>query len=201
MHTRVQLRRQIRTKRRELTPHERVRLSREIAGHLLRSRLFINSRRIAAYLAMQGEVDLSPVIHRATQMCKAIYLPALSPLSDQRLWFVAFHAGTKLTPNRLGIPEPLKRHRETVKPTQLDVVLTPLVGFDNQGNRLGMGGGFYDRTFSFLNHRRHWHRPALIGCAYAFQRVDELIHYPWDVRLDGVVTEEGLQMFDGRGRR
>jgi 5-formyltetrahydrofolate cyclo-ligase len=74
-------------------------------------------------------------------------------------------------------------------------VLTPLVAFDLHGNRLGMGGGFYDRTFEFLNRHTHWRRPLLIGLAYDFQRVEQLYSHGWDVRLSGVVTEQGFVSF------
>jgi len=74
----------------------------------------------------------------------------------------------------------------------LDIALVPLVAFDDYGRRLGMGGGYYDRTFAYLRHREHWRRPKLIGVAFEFQRVAELPAQPWDVPLDGIITEKGL---------
>jgi 5-formyltetrahydrofolate cyclo-ligase len=68
----------------------------------------------------------------------------------------------------------------------------PLVGFDADGNRLGMGAGFYDRHFAFLRHRRAWHRPLLIGLAFERQRVARLPAAAHDVPLWGVVTERGF---------
>jgi 5-formyltetrahydrofolate cyclo-ligase len=77
----------------------------------------------------------------------------------------------------------------------LDLILTPLVAFDDQGNRLGMGGGFYDRTLAYLGRRKHWKKPRLIGTAHAFQQVARLPHESWDVPLHGVVTEKALLSF------
>jgi 5-formyltetrahydrofolate cyclo-ligase len=74
-------------------------------------------------------------------------------------------------------------------------VLAPLVAFDRSGNRLGMGGGYYDRSFAYLRHRVHWRRPRLIGYAYGFQEVQALERAHWDVPLSGVVTELGLRLF------
>ena len=192
MQTRAELRREIRAQRKALSPTEREQLAVRIAANLLESQPFITARRIAAYIAVNGEVDLDPLLHAAAEHNKSLYLPVLSPLRDQRLWFVAYHAGTRFAPNRFGIPEPVVRKRDLIKPVQLDLVLMPLVGFDLEGNRLGMGGGFYDRSFAFRRHRRHWHRPMLVGCAYSFQEVEGLIRYPWDVPLDAVVTEDGF---------
>ena len=73
---------------------------------------------------------------------------------------------------------------------QLDVVIAPLVAFDESLNRLGMGGGYYDRTFAFRKRARVLRRPVLIGVAYSFQRVDRLQPENWDVPLDVVITEK-----------
>jgi 5-formyltetrahydrofolate cyclo-ligase len=73
------------------------------------------------------------------------------------------------------------------------------VGFDGECNRLGMGGGFYDRTLAYLRQRTHWRRPRLIGIAHACQRLDRIDPRPWDIPLDGVATEE--RIYWRRGRR
>ena len=98
--------------------------------------------------------------------------------------------GDRLVRNRFGIPEPSLRQHRIALPWALDVILVPLVGFDSACRRLGMGGGFYDRTLGFLRHRTHWRRPTLIGLAHECQRVAELEAQPWDVPLDMVVTEK-----------
>ena len=81
-------------------------------------------------------------------------------------------------------------------PWGLDLILLPLVGFDLKGNRLGMGGGYYDRTLSYLRHRRFWIKPRLVGVAHECQKVDSLIARPWDIPLDAVVTETAFYRFN-----
>jgi 5-formyltetrahydrofolate cyclo-ligase len=76
----------------------------------------------------------------------------------------------------------------------LDLVLTPLVAFDAQGHRLGMGGGFYDRSFAYLLRHSRWLRPRLIGLAYDFQRQTRLPHQPWDVPLHAIATDHRLYL-------
>lgn len=198
MQSRDQLRAQIRARRRALSRDEQTRRSRMIAHQLVRSRAFLNARRLAAYIPVRGEADPLPALAQARRLGKAVYLPVLAPFGEDRLWFVEWKTHVPLTRNRFGIPEPRRRRQDLLSPTQLDLVLAPLVGFDDLGNRLGMGGGFYDRSFAFLNHRTRWHRPLLIGYAYAFQEIERLQACAWDVRLDGVVTEAGLTLFGHR---
>jgi 5-formyltetrahydrofolate cyclo-ligase len=94
--------------------------------------------------------------------------------------------------NRYGIPEPSRRTGRQRNAQGLDVLVLPLVGFDGDCNRLGMGGGYYDRSLSYLSQRRHWRRPHLIGVAHECQRVPHVPVCPWDMPLDLVVTERGV---------
>ncbi len=123
---------------------------------------------------------------------KRSYLPVLRKIGDNRLHFCEYRPGDALLHNRFRIREPDPRHRGLTPPWGLDLILMPLVGFDADGGRLGMGGGFYDRTLAFLRQRRLWRRPRLIGIAHACQRVAQLPTRPWDIPLDGVVTEQGF---------
>ncbi len=183
------LRRQMRARRRALSPSERHHHSLALERNLASSPQFLRSRHIALYLPNDGELDLRPVIARAEAMGKRCYLPVLSPLYHNRLWFAPYHQGDELQLNRFGIPEPILNWRQMRPVWTLDLVLTPLVAFDLQGNRLGMGGGFYDRTLAYLGRRRYWRKPHLIGTAYEFQCVEALEIQHWDVPLSGVVTE------------
>lgn len=92
--------------------------------------------------------------------------------------------------NRFRIWEPLVRVRDWVDPMQLDLILVPLVAFDEFGNRIGMGGGYYDQSLGYLNNRKHWRRPRIIGVAHEFQRVDRVKTDRWDVQLDAIVTDQ-----------
>ena len=177
-----EMRRALDSGQRNLAAHSCARLLSELAA-------FRNARRIAAYLPADGELDTGPLIARAWAMGKSVFLPVLLPHGENRLWFARYEPDTVLRRNRFGIPEPVRAPQTRIAPLALDLVLTPLVGFDAQGNRLGMGGGFYDRSFAYLLRHRHWFRPRLIGIAYDFQRQPPLPHQPWDVPLHAIVTE------------
>lgn len=199
MNDRSRLRRQMRARRRALGPAERDAAALAVVESMARERLFINARHIAFYLPNDGELDLRPLLWHALALGKRCYLPVLSIPFHNHLRFLPFREGDRLLANRFGIPEPgQSRMRTARKPWGLDLILTPLVAFDAAGNRLGMGGGFYDRTLGFLHRRRHWRKPRLLGTAYAFQEVDELPHQPWDVPLDGVITDRGLRLVEAR---
>lgn len=191
----ISLRREMRTKRRALSEAEVMASSRRAARHLARSGVFLRARHVACYLANDGELDPLPLMELAWRMGKQVYLPVLGETHHNHLLFAPFAKGDALVPNRFGIPEPVKALRQHVPIMRLDVVLTPLVAFDGQGNRLGMGGGFYDRTFAFLRRRQAWRKPRLLGVAHGFQEVAGLPCQPWDVPLQGIVTEQGVRLY------
>lgn len=190
--SRNDIRRQMRQRRRALSADARRAAARALARQLCGSALFRRSRHIAVYLPNDGEMDLTLLIERAWAMGKQCYLPVLSPTFHNRLWFAPYRHNTPLRPNRFGIPEPKHGWRNARPVWSLDLVLTPLVAFDHHGNRLGMGGGFYDRTLAYLPHRRHWRKPHLLGIAYEFQHTEQLPHASWDVPLDGIATDTTL---------
>ena len=103
--------------------------------------------------------------------------------------FAPYRPDSSLQLNRFNIPEPQVRPSEWRSASQLDLLLLPLVAFDAQGNRVGMGGGFYDRTLAYLQHRRHWRKPVLIGLAHEVQKTDGLTTQSWDIPLDTIITE------------
>ena len=194
MPSRSDVRKRLRDARRALSPAQRAAHADALAWRLARHPLFLNSRRIAAYLPVDGEMDPMPLVWRAWELGKTVYLPVLVPYGHNRLWFAPYREGDSLVRNRFGIAEPLRIHRERANAIELDLVLAPLVGFDAQGNRLGMGGGFYDRSFAFLNRRHCWKKPRLIGMAHACQQVPRLDGAPWDVPLHAIATEDGVRV-------
>ena len=185
------LRREMRRRRRGLSALQRRTAARALSRRLCASRWFINSRTIAVYLSNDGEIDLLPLVERAWTMGKRTYLPRLF---GPRLWFLPFHAGTVLAGNRYSIPEPVEPPGRRIRPLFLDLALFPLVAFDESGNRLGMGAGYYDRTFEAVRYRSAWPGPKRIGVAYEIQRVDTLPAATWDVPLDAIVTERATRI-------
>jgi len=193
-----QLRRTIRQARRSLTPREQRDHGLAVADRLRHHPLFLRAARIGAYLAADGEVDPLPLLRAAFAAGKRCYLPVLNPFAGPSLWFCEWREGDPLVPNRFAIPEPVPQRRPPHHAWQLDLLLVPLVAFDARGNRLGMGGGYYDRTLAYLGHRTHWRRPRVVGLAHALQRVDALPKNAWDIPVDGVITEREMHRFTQR---
>ncbi len=187
-----QVRREIRAQRRALSPKEQENHSLAMCRILSRTSMFRNSRKIAIYIENDGEIGVTRLISRILNHHKRCYLPALRPMPPNRLWFCQYKPGDRLVKNKYGIIEPNIQTRKPIPPWELDLVLIPLVFFDLNGNRVGMGGGFYDRTFSYLKTRSKWRKPKLIGVAHELQLVDSIQPNTWDIPLDGVVTESHL---------
>ena len=181
------LRQSIRQQRRSLSCAEAAYCAEQLAQRTARHSLVLQSQRIASYLATDGEIDPYPLMQSLWRLGKTIYLPVLVTFSRQQLWFAEFDPSDELAYNRFGIPEPVRRR--LIKPSALDLVLTPLVAFDCSGHRIGMGGGYYDRSFAFLRRRQHWRKPRLLGLAYELQKQDVIIPNDWDIPLDAVATE------------
>ena len=152
-------------------------------------------RHVAGYLSTDGEPDLGEVFRRLFAAQKQVYLPVVTG-PGRPLDFYPYHATSVLKPNRFGILEPVGTVDDARSARFIDLVLVPLVAFDTCGNRLGMGGGFYDRSFAFLSAGLGWQRPCLVGVAYECQRHPRLPTEAWDIPLRAIVTERGLMRFD-----
>lgn len=188
------LRRSLRAGRRRIGPSARRAASAAVAKKLSALPAFQRASRVAGYWPADGEIDPLPALARAFAAGKACYLPVLCPRRDGYLHFAPWWPGAPLRRNRFGIPEPITPHREWLAARMLDLVLVPLVGFDMAGNRLGMGGGYYDRSFDFVR-PACWHRPRLVGVAFDSQRIDGLPRRAWDVPLDAVLTAGHSHVF------
>jgi 5-formyltetrahydrofolate cyclo-ligase len=181
---RARLRRLMRERRREVPPAARIGAADALAGQLLA--LPIGPRaRVAGYWAADGEIALHAWqlrLPRDVEYC----LPVLH--DDGRLRFAPWRPRDPVVPNRHGIPEPAAATELLLEPSAMDLVIVPLVGFDARCHRLGMGGGWYDRSFAFRH--REPAPPLLVGAGFAFQQVDgELPSEDWDVQLDAVCTD------------
>ena len=183
----------MRERRRAMDKSTRRRMAQALARHLGACLRVRRARRIACYLCNDGEMDLGPAMDLLRSGGATMLLPSLH---GDGLWFLPYDRKTPLAPNRFGIPEPDVAAHARCRARDLDLVLMPLVAFDTAGNRLGMGGGFYDRTFSYLRSRKTWKKPLLLGIAYEFQHLDSLTPRPWDIPLQGVATEKCVHRFD-----
>ncbi len=186
--SRSRLRKTLRKKRRSLSVEEQQIAADQLALNLLRNPDLHRARHVAIYLPNDGEIDPRVYAHIARRRGIRFYLPVLHPIHHGRLVFSRYTDDTVLTANRFGIPEPPFHKGLRRPPWALDAVLFPLVGFDEYGGRLGMGGGFYDRTFAFTRIRPRL-APKLIGLAHECQKVSELPLEPWDIPLHSVVTD------------
>ena len=187
---RTSLRRQLRQARRALPPLQQRQASQRLLLQLAQHPLFRRSKHIAFYLANDGEISPELLIQQACRMGKHCYLPVLARWPASRMSFQRILPDQRWVKNRFGIREPERNHPLQARPWRLDLVLMPLVGFDDKGNRLGMGGGFYDRLFEFRQRRQRWPGPKLLGLAHHCQKVDNLPTAPWDIPLDGIVTDQ-----------
>ncbi|MEX5556302.1 5-formyltetrahydrofolate cyclo-ligase [Pseudomonas rhodesiae] len=188
--SRPQLRRLLRKARRALTPSKQREAAQGLYRQLAQHPLFRRSRHISLYLPTDGEIDPRLLLRAAQRRGKATYLPVLSAWPRTKMVFQRVRPGEKLLPNRFRILEPRGNIRQQRKLWALDLVLMPLVGFDDEGGRLGMGGGFYDRSLAYLARRQHWRKPTLLGLAHECQKVDRLAQASWDVPMAGTVTDK-----------
>ena len=195
MKSKQEIRKQIRSQRRSLSQYDKNQTSAALFHHFSKHPIFKKSKHIAAYISNDGELDLFPLMRHTQQLRKQLYLPTVHAPSFKHMWFAPFTKNTSFQDNRYGIPEPVCAIPQLKKARQLDLVLMPLVAFDNLGNRIGMGGGYYDRTFAYLKSRTHWKRPLLVGVAYDFQEIEHIPSDPWDVPIDGIVTETRFMRF------
>lgn len=186
---RPQLRRLLRQARRALTPAQQREAARGLYKQLAQHPLFRRARHIALYLPNDGEIDPRLLLRAAQRRGKATYLPVLSPWPQTKMVFQRIRPGEKLRPNRFRILEPRLNIARQRKVWTLDLVLLPLVGFDDAGGRLGMGGGFYDRSLGYLARRKQWRKPTLLGLAHECQKVERLAQASWDVPLQGTVSD------------
>jgi len=165
--------------------------SQDLCQNIIKEKAYKNSQHIACYIANNSEIDPILLIEHALFSGKTVYLPILSPLKNS-LYFAPYDVDSQLKLNRFNIPEPVCQPSNWKKASQLDLLLLPLVAFDAQGNRMGMGGGFYDRTLAYLRHRQHWKKPVLMGLAHEIQKVEQLEAQSWDIPLNAIVTEKRL---------
>jgi 5-formyltetrahydrofolate cyclo-ligase len=188
----ARLRSEIRAERMALPVLEARTSARRAIHRLWSLPILARARNLALYLPVGGELDCTPLAVQAWQRGRAVFLPVITGAT---LRFAPFNPESELQPNCFGIPEPATSVRHWRTARQLDVIVAPLVAFDFQGHRLGMGGGYYDRTLAFLMRRPCSRRPHFVALAFEMQRTSTVPSDPWDVCLDAVVTEARTYRF------
>ena len=171
--------------RREMDEQERAAASELICKRVIHSGFFFASHSIACYLPMEDEVDTHSIIEAAWRANKRIFVPVLR--EHRKMLFRELSHKTPLVQNSFGVWEPVDG--KLISPRHLDIAITPTVAFDQNNNRIGMGGGYFDRCFAYLRHRQNWFRPKLIGVAFACQEVEEIRANPWDIRLYRIFSD------------
>ncbi len=188
----VGLRKELRRRRTALSAQQQRIASMNACSRIALMPEFQFAKRIAAYIPCNGEINPQPIVELAWRSKKQVYLPVLHPFFPGQLLFVEHWQHQPLAKNRYGIPEPINAWGNLCPAWTLNLVLTPLVGFDPQGNRIGMGGGFYDRTFDFLHAATKPGAPSLVGLAHECQKVEALPAESWDIPMKKIVTDGGV---------
>jgi len=185
-------RKRLQTERQQLSPAAQHEKAQQLLHHFLTLPLFEQSHHVAGYWPAKGEISPLPMLEKTIQAGKKWYLPILDPTQERQLCFAEYRKEDLLTVNHFGLLEPALQTKKSLPLTDFDLVLVPLVAFDRFCRRLGMGKGYYDYTFSFLNNLsnpRTTQKPFLLGLAYDLQEIDVVPQEAWDITLNGVLTE------------
>ena len=186
------LRKELRAERHALPPPEHWRRSRAAAKAIARLPSFRAGCRVALYLPFDRESDTAALIAAARRRGVQVFVPVVSDRRHRRLRFYPLSGAT--VPGEFGISVP-HLCAGPISPQWLDLIVIPLVGVDAEGRRLGMGGGYYDRALAFRRRRRYWKGPHLVGLGFDCQRTQARFADAWDLRLDSLATESGMEHF------
>lgn len=158
--------------------------SSDISQKIITSKYFKDANNIGCYLSTEYEVSTDIIISSAHKTNKNLYVPKIK--QGHAMDFVKMTLNSNMVKNRYGIHEPLSK--DIIDTNKLDIVLVPIVAFDEKKNRIGMGGGFYDRKFKYIKNTKKKY-PLLIGVAFECQKVKKIKPESWDVKLSAIVTE------------
>jgi 5-formyltetrahydrofolate cyclo-ligase len=192
---RQELRKVFRDKRLELSSEQQEQAALQLVEQYKQHDIFKNARNVALYLSFNGEINTRALIEHLWSLNCNIYIPILHPFCKGHLLFQAFTEYTPMQANHFGIDEPKLDLRYVCPIQELDIIFTPLVAFDNQGNRLGMGGGFYDRTLACLQSGSENSSVTIAGLAHDIQLSTNLPIDTWDIPLPHILTPNKLYSF------
>jgi 5-formyltetrahydrofolate cyclo-ligase len=187
-----QMRSVVRNRRRRLTDEQQRQAAQQVYQRLEHHTRIERARNISLFLSFDGELNTQPLIELLWQKGKSVFLPILHPFSPGHLLFLAYTPQTQLISHPFGLKQPALDVRRIIPTDNLDIVFTPLVAFDDNGNRLGMGGGYYDRTL------QHWRQKDIypIGLAHDCQQVDRIETADWDIPLPEIITPSKRWLFN-----
>lgn len=181
------IRQQVRERRNTLTSQEQKHAAQQLVTSINALECLPHSAKIGLYLSFDGELNTHPVIEALWEKHKQVFVPVLHPFRQGYLVFVEYTPNTPMLSNQFNIREPQLTCQHICPLSELDILFMPLVAFDALGNRLGMGGGFYDRTLS-VHHQESRQKPSLIGLAHDCQKFDKLPIEPWDIKINKIIT-------------
>ncbi|MFZ4833408.1 5-formyltetrahydrofolate cyclo-ligase [Rouxiella sp. Mn2063] len=183
---RQSIRSEVRQRRKQLSTEQQQQFAMQIVEQVTQHEKIQQATTLSVFLSFDGELDTTPLIRHLWQQGKQLCLPVLHPFSSGNLLFLRYAPDTPLIRNRFNILEPALDITQMILLSEVDIVFTPLVAFDSHGQRLGMGGGFYDRTL------QHWQEngPYPIGLAHDCQQVAQLPVEEWDIPLPEIITPE-----------
>jgi len=179
------LRQSLRQQRNNITPSDRIKFSKKLLPQVQKMANFHHGQKVAIYLPNDGEIDPKYLLKSLNLLKISVYLPILS---GKKLQFAKI--GKNFRKNQYGILEPISSQILAAK--QMNIIFMPLVGFDRNKNRIGMGGGYYDRTLAFKKRQKVFKNPKLYGLAFDCQQVDQLDTQDWDIALDAIITPSAI---------
>jgi len=189
---RTGIRQQLRARRNALSAEEQQEAAKQACAHFVNLPFVTQAKTVALYLANDGELNPALIVEHCWAAGKQVYLPVITP--EKALRFAPYRPQSRLVNNKYGIAEPLCEADDYKAAADIEVMLVPLVGFDSTGQRIGMGGGFYDRTLADWHHGAH---PQLtpVGYAHNCQQVEQLPSAAWDVPLPYIITPAKVWRF------
>lgn len=190
---RKELRRTFRNKRLALSTAQQIRAGKQLVSQFKKHAVFQSAQNVALYLAFNGEINTQALIDHLWSLKRNVFVPILHPFCNGQLLFQAYTPSTQMRHNQFGILEPSLDVRYVCPLEKLQLILTPLVAFDTNGNRLGMGGGFYDRTLAALQNKKH--QATVAGLAHELQLTSTLPIETWDIPLPYILTSSKLYAF------
>lgn len=191
-------RQKFRSLRNELSLNRQEDNALQVSDQIVHRLFFLKAKNIGFYLANDSELDASPLMAAAFSLKKKCFLPRVTSRHEKNsgTWLKFQHYDafeTRLRLGRYGIPEPEYNPSTLIRSCMLDLVFIPLVAFDATGSRMGMGKGYYDRTFA--KNRLRWRQPLMVGLAHSVQETAHLQRNVWDVPMDMIVTESQFLSF------